>query len=109
MPRPMPITDDALDLVAARFRVLGESSRLRLLRALQAGERSVGELVQETGLTQANGSRHLQALHEAGVVGRRKDGLKVFYHIADPAIFDLCHVVCGGMRRELQERVKVLR
>ena len=103
------MTDDALDLVAARFRVLGEASRLRLLRSLQAGERSVGELVHEAGLTQANGSRHLQALHDAGVVGRRKDGLKVYYHIADPDIFDLCHVVCGGMRRELQERVKALK
>lgn len=103
MPRknePRVMSDQALELVAARFRVLGEASRLKLLRALEAGERNVSWLVEDTGLTQANVSRHLQTLTEAGILGRRKEGLNVIYFIADRGIFDLCKHVCGS----LQER-----
>lgn len=93
------LTEPALDLIAARFRVLGEPMRLRLLIALEDGERNVTSLVQATGATQANVSRHLQTLAEAGILGRRKEGLNVFYFIADPGIFDLCEGVCGSLRK----------
>ena len=96
--RPV-LSDELLDLVAARFRVLGEPSRLRLVRTLEDGESNVGELVRRTGLTQANASRHLQTLTEAGILGRRKEGLNVIYFIADPDIFALCDLVCGGLER----------
>jgi DNA-binding transcriptional ArsR family regulator len=69
------LTPEALELVAARFRVLGEPNRLRLIAALEQGEKNVSELVAETELTQANVSRHLQTLTEAGLLGRRKEGL----------------------------------
>jgi DNA-binding transcriptional ArsR family regulator len=108
MAKPMELSDEALEQIAARFRVLGEPSRLRLLRVLRAGPRSVGQLVDATGLTQANASRHLQSLREAGILGRRKDGLSVIYHIADPGVLDLCHLVCGGIRRTLEKRVRVM-
>ena len=94
------LSDEALELVAARFRVLGEPSRLRLVRALEGGERSVGELVEETGLSQTNTSRHLQTLVGAGILGRRRDGLNVIYFIADPGIFELCRHVCGSLARK---------
>ncbi len=77
MPRktePSALPDQALELIAGRFRVLGEASRLKLIRALEPGERNVSQLVEDTGLTQANVSRHLQTLTEAGVLGRRKEG-----------------------------------
>jgi ArsR family transcriptional regulator len=61
------------------------------------GELPVGELAERTGLEQANLSRHLQFLHQAGIVERRKEGLRVFYHVADPSIFDLCTIVCGSV------------
>ncbi len=96
-----PLGPEALELVAARFRVLGESSRLRLLQILRAGERNVSSLVAASGLAQANASRHLQTLADAGIVGRRRDGQSVVYYVADPAIFELCEHVCGSVRRRI--------
>lgn len=98
----------ALELIAARFRILGEPMRLRLLIALEAGERNVSELVELTQATQANISRHLQALTDAGILARRKQGLKVYYHIADPSIFDLCEGVCGSLQKRLGAQAKAL-
>lgn len=92
------ISDEALELIATRFRVLGEPNRLRLLRALEHGELSVSALMEETGLNQANASRHLQTLTQAGILGRRRDGTNVLYHIADPGIFRLCELVCGSLQ-----------
>lgn len=105
MPRTPPglrLSKDALELIAARFRVLGEPSRLALLLALEAGERHVGQLVQTTGLTQANVSRHLQTLTEAGLLARRKAGSFVFYFVADRDIFKLCDAVCGSLQKRLR-------
>ena len=80
-----PMTEEALALVARRFAVLSEPMRLRLLHALFDGEKPVNALVEATGGTQANVSRHLQNLADAGLLARRKEGLQVFYSIADPA------------------------
>jgi len=95
------MTEEALQLVARRFAVLGEPMRLRILQALMSGERAVSDLVEATGGTQTNVSRHLQTLAAAGLVSRRKDGLQVFYAVADPSIFQLCELVCGGIRQTL--------
>ncbi|MEN9575460.1 MAG: hypothetical protein RL514_3315 [Verrucomicrobiota bacterium] len=96
---------EALELIAARFRVLGEPNRLRLISALEQGEKNVSELVAETELTQANVSRHLQTLTEAGMLGRRKEGLNVYYFIADKSLFDLCELVCSRLQKELAAKV----
>lgn len=95
------MSDEALGLVAGRFRLLGEPMRLRLLQALEESERSVGELVGLTGATQANVSKHLGLLHEAGIVARRKEGLNTFYRIADESIFELCDLVCTSLGEKL--------
>lgn len=95
------MTEEALQLVARRFAVLGEPMRLRILQTLMGGERAVSELVEATGGTQTNVSRHLQTLASAGLVSRRKDGLQVFYAVADPTVFKLCELVCGGIRQTL--------
>ncbi len=97
------LTDQAIELVARRFAILSEPMRLRLLRALMDGERNVNSLVAATGGTQANISRHLQALAQGGMVARRKEGLQVFYAIADPSIFQLCDLVCHNLERQLTE------
>ena len=102
-----PLSDEALGLVARRFAVLAEPMRLRLLQALFAGEKSVGALAEAAAGTQANVSRHLQTLAEAGLVSRRKEGLQVFYAIADPSIFQLCELVCGSIDQQNQARAKV--
>jgi ArsR family transcriptional regulator len=102
-PNRKQMTGGALDLVAARFRALGEPMRLRLLQALHDGEKTVSGLVETTEASQANVSKHLAVLAAAGMVGRRKEGLNVFYFIADPMVFDLCDLVCARVKRELSE------
>ena len=102
-----PMSADALALIARRFAVLAEPMRLRLLHALFAGEKSVNELVAVTGGTQANVSRHLQTLAQAHLLARRKQGLQVFYAIADPSIFQLCELVCGSMEKQLSRQADV--
>lgn len=90
-------------LVARRFRALGEPTRLRILQALEAGERSVNEIQDAVGSTQSNVSRHLAALHDAGLVAKRREGNLVRYSIADPMVFDLCALVCGSAIRRAKE------
>ena len=97
---------DAIELIAARFRVLGEVSRLKLIHALDDGERSVNDLTMAAGLTQANASRHLHTLTEAGILKRRKQGLHVLYSIADPGIFNLCEHVCGSLQKRIEAHAK---
>ena len=95
-----PLTDAALKLVARRFAVLSDPTRLRLVHALFDGEKNVTALVGETGGSQTNISRHLQTLTQANVLARRKDGLQAFYSISDPSIFKLCELVCGSLERQ---------
>jgi DNA-binding transcriptional ArsR family regulator len=102
------LAGEALELVATRFRVLGEASRLKLIQALNGNERSVNDLTQATGLTQANASRHLQTLTDAGVLKRRKQGLQVFYSVADKNIFNLCEHVCGSLQERIEAHAKAL-
>lgn len=108
MPKKNVLDEAALQLVARRFAVLGEPMRLRILQALMNGERSVNALVEVTGGTQTNISRHLQTLAAAGVVERRKEGLQVFYNVADPTIYDLCNLVCGSVKQSLQKQAATL-
>lgn len=104
-----PLSEEVLALVARRFAVLGEPMRLRLLQILIAGEKPVNALAAAAGGTQANVSRHLQTLAEAGMVSRRKEGLQVFYAIADPSIFELCELVCGSIGRQVEKRASAFR
>lgn len=99
-----PLSDEALQLIARRFAVMGEPMRLRLLHALFDGEKNVSALVNATKGNQANISRHLCTLAEAGLVSRRKEGLMVYYNIADRSIFKLCELVCGSLEQSLQEK-----
>jgi DNA-binding transcriptional ArsR family regulator len=101
---PLVLSETALQLVARRFAVLSEPMRLRLLHALFDGEKAVNALVGLSGGTQANVSRHLQTLADAGLLARRKEGLQVYYSISDPSIFELCTLVCGSL--EKQHRIK---
>ena len=100
------LPDDAIEMIAGRFKVLGEPNRLRLLNALRSGERTVTELVQGTQSTQPNISRHLQALADAGLVQRRKVGVAVYYAIADPEVFAMCDLVCGSLQKRLRRQAE---
>ena len=99
-----PLSNRTLELIADRFKILGDPLRLRILQGLQTGERSVSELVTATGAGQANVSRHLQILARSGIVSRRKEGLHVFYRLSDPSIIDLCEVVCDSLADQLSRK-----
>lgn len=103
------LTESTADVIAERFRALAEPMRLRLLNALRRGERSVGELAEETGAGQANTSKHLQLLLQQGFLDRRKEGTTTWYRVADPSVFELCSLVCGGLEEGLERRRKLLR
>lgn len=81
------------DAVAQHFSVLGEPARLRILHAVCQTERCVNDIIQATGLAQANVSRHLARLHQAGLLMRRREGTQVFYRAADSSYLDLCRLV----------------
>ena len=83
-----------MELIARRFRTLGEPCRLRLIQQLEKGERSVGELVEALDGNQSNVSKHLQVLYDAGLVSRRREGTSVLYVIGDPMVLKLCELVC---------------
>jgi ArsR family transcriptional regulator len=95
------LTPEALELIAARFRVLSEPMRLRILHALGDGETTVGGLVEALGAGQANVSKHLGVLLDAGIVARRKEGLNAYYSVADESIFQLCELVCASLGERL--------
>jgi len=103
-----PLPDALIDDVAQRFRALAEPARLRILRLLLAGERSVNEVTELLEAGQSNTSRHLQALFDAGLVGRRREGNTVYYCIADPALHDLCHLMCDSARRAAKAKLTKL-
>ena len=98
------LTHDALELVAARFRALSEPARLRVIYALRRGESTVTALGAATGLGQANLSKHLSVLLEAGFVARRKDGMCSYYRVADATTFALCDTVCASLSEQLAAR-----
>ena len=99
------IPDSMLDLMADKFRTLADPTRLAILRSLLEGEKSVGKIVGETGLGQANVSKHLKLLAEAGLTARRKEGLQVFYRVDSPFVEELCTVVCENIASEAAEQI----
>jgi DNA-binding transcriptional ArsR family regulator len=102
------LTAELVELVAERFKALGEPARLHILNALRSGERTVGQLMEETGLGQANVSKHLQMLTGLGFTDRRKEGLYVYYRLADVRIFQLCDIMCDRLAEEAKERSALL-
>lgn len=97
-----------MELVARRFRTLGEPYRLRILQLLEAGERTVGDLVGELDGNQPNVSKHLQLLHDAGLVERRRVGTSILYAIGDPMVFQLCELVCRSAVQKSQREFEEL-
>ena len=103
------LAEPLIELVARRFRVLGEPMRIKLLDRLREGAATVSELQGALGATQQNVSKHLGILLAAGMVARTKQGNHARYSIGDPGVFDLCDQVCGGVRRQLQDLEAILR
>ena len=101
MALPHPLPDDLAELIARRFRMLAEPTRIKLLDRLREGEASVNELSEGLGASQQNVSKHLAMLAEVGMLARRKEGNHVYYRIADEGVFALCEQVCGSLQAQL--------
>lgn len=102
--RFMQLPPETLHLVADFFKVLSESSRLQIMCALKAGSQNVSEIIEATGLGQANVSKHLKILAQAGVVSRQQQGVCVYYRIANAFVFDLCELVCDSLSVQVQQQ-----
>ncbi len=103
-PAPTPLGREDLERIAEIFRVFSEATRLGILQALRHGERSVNELVEQLGTTQANISKQLRILHDARLLARSKRGTQVFYALDDEMITPLCELVCGKLNRDASRR-----
>lgn len=106
--RGSTLSPELLRLVAERFKALAEPARLEILNALRDGELTVSELIDRTGLGQANLSKHLRLLLAHGFVRRRKEGLFAHYALADRHVFKLCDIMCGRLASESALRRKAL-
>lgn len=95
---------DFAELIARRFALLGDPTRIRLLDALtELGDASVGELAQALGAGHSNVSKHLNLLYGERIVGRERVATSVRYRIVDQQILELCEVVCSSIREQLRE------
>lgn len=103
----MKLNVQQLERVGALFRAFGEATRLAIIQELKDGELSVSEIVERLTTSQANISKQLKLLHEAGLVSRRKQGAQVLYEIADPMVFELCRLVCDKLNRDAAKPAKL--
>lgn len=108
MALPQDLPDELLELIAKRFRVIGEPMRIRILNLLRDSELSVTDLVERTGATQQNVSKHLGVLLDAGIVSRRKSGNQSLYGIIDDTVFRMCDEVCGSLQRQMGDLSQIL-
>ena len=96
--------DPVFDAVASYFSVLSEPTRLRIMHAICETEKTVTQIVEETGATQTNASRHLALMFRAGVLARRKEGNLVYYRVADVAMVEICRTVCNQIAGSMDEK-----
>jgi len=90
-------------MVAARLRVIGDPTRIRILDLVRDCELSVMQISERLPTSQQNASKHLGLLLQAGIVGRRKEGTTSYYRVVDEGVYELCEQICGGLRAQLSE------
>lgn len=100
------LDDRAIEQVAAYFAAFAAPMRLKILNALRAGERNVGDLATTLGSGQANVSKHLSVLAQCGLIEKSPRGTSTFYRIADPRTYQLCDLVCGQLGRSLDRQLE---
>lgn len=87
-------SDEVFEMAAEVFRVMSAPMRLKIISALCNGEKNVSQLLEEIATTQPNMSQHLNTLYQAGVIGRRREGVQIFYRIVNDRVVTLCRAVC---------------
>ena len=100
-------SDEVLELIARRLKAMSEPARLKVLQILKDGEKSVGDIAEQSGMKHGTASANLKALLTAGLVSCRKEGTKVFYRISSDMVFKVCDGVCGSIKNELSELDKL--
>jgi DNA-binding transcriptional ArsR family regulator len=108
MTLPRPIPQELAEMIAARLRVVGDPTRIRILDLLRDDELSVSQITERLQTSQQNTSKHLGMLLQAGIVARRKEGNSSIYSIADDGVYELCEQVCGGLELQLSELTAVI-
>jgi len=93
-------SEEVFDKAAELFRVMSAPMRLRIISALCNGEKNVGELLAEIDTTQPNMSQHLNTLYQSGVLGKRREGVQIFYRIVNDRVVTLCRSVCVQIASE---------
>lgn len=87
-------SDEVFEMAAEIFRVMSAPMRLKIISCLCNGEKNVSQLLEEIDTTQPNMSQHLNTLYQAGVIGRRREGVQIFYKIINDRVVTLCRAVC---------------
>lgn len=104
-----PLPPEVVQQVAEYFSLLSEPMRLRLLNLLRDGEKCVQELVEATQTSQANVSKHLKIMWQAGILSRRSEGTSAYYRVEDEMIFELCNLVCARLATRLEQQARHFR
>jgi len=104
-----PVPTDVVQQVAAYFSILSEPMRLRILNLLQDGEKCVQDLVEATATSQANVSKHLKVMMQAGILSRRAEGTSAYYSVADDLSFELCTLVCDRIATRIEQQAQNFR
>ncbi|MEQ9356817.1 MAG: metalloregulator ArsR/SmtB family transcription factor [Coleofasciculus chthonoplastes F3-SA18-01] len=109
MPRLKTVPQEVVQQVSEYFSILSEPMRLRLLNLLREGEKCVQELVEATETSQANVSKHLKVMLQAGILSRRTEGTSAYYKVEDELIFDLCNLVCDRLATRIEQQARHFR
>ncbi len=109
MSASQPVPQEVVQQLAEYFSVLGEPMRLRILNLLRDGEKCVQDLVEATETSQANVSKHLKVMVQAGIVSRRAEGTQAYYSVEDELIFELCNLVCDRLARRIEQQARKFR
>lgn len=109
MQLPDSVPPEVVQQVAEYFGVLSEPTRLRILNVLRDGERCVQDLVEVTATSQANVSKHLKVMVQAGILSRRTEGTSAYYRVEDGLIFELCNLVCDRLATRIEQQARYFR
>lgn len=104
-----PVPTEVVEQVAAYFSILSEPMRLRILNLLRDGEKCVQDLVDATATSQANVSKHLKVMLQAGILSRRAEGTSAYYKVSDQLAFELCTLVCDRIATRIEEQAQHFR
>ena len=101
----LPKGDAVFDKAAEIFRVMSAPMRLRIISSLCQGEKNVGELLAEINTTQPNMSQHLSTLYQAGILGKRREGVQIYYYIVNTGVVNLCRAVCEQIQVKKKKKI----